>query len=255
MSSLRTRYVLTFAVISIPVIVLRKACISRGQKLGVVIVLCLAAAAVVAPIIGLAVYLNYRALDVTWITFWLFAEGAIWLIMTCVLSFRALFVKASDRLEQSDKRGRRRLFRKTPPKELPVSYLDPITPNGAPSTPQHSIRSHFKRRDSSIGGKSTMQSQADMGDLPPLPLKGNEIYVSRVFQIQSNRVSHQSAWYATGYSIADRGSGYTRGLDDFKTLAYSSTKAPKHSHNVSPDRGNLPTLAHQKRSWNMPAAR
>ena len=164
-----------------------------SQKLGIAAVLGLFAIAIATPLVRLGSYRYHRTNDLVWNCFWLFLEAAVVIIMCCVPSFRALFVNASrpcPNRPTGDGRTRR-LFRRAPRlDEAPIYHRDLESTRLGPSTPRSVATSKFRRADSSIAGKSMVHSQADSGstDVPPLPLKNDEIYINRVFQITSKRV-------------------------------------------------------------------
>ena len=166
----------------------------RSQTLGIAAVLGLTTLAIAAPLIRLGSYRYHGATDLVWNCFWLFVEAAVAIIMCCIPSFRALFIDASlpGSKRPTDGKRKRRIFeRSLKLKDAPAYHRDLESARPGPATPHSAATSKFRRADSSIGGKSMTQSYADSGstDVPPLPLKSDEIFINRVFQITSNRVS------------------------------------------------------------------
>ena len=164
----------------------------QSQKAAIAAILSLSAVAAAAPLIRLAPLKAHKVTDVTWSTFWLIVESAIIMTMGCIPSFRELFTIAKPSPgDKATRRRRRRLFQaRNSLERIETSPRDMEELGQVPSTPRSTIRTQCRRTTSSIGAKSIAHFQAEsgFGDLPPLPLNKDEIYINRVFQISSKRV-------------------------------------------------------------------
>lgn len=93
-------------VVSIPIIVLRGALLSRSTKFGLATFLCLSIFMAICAIIRIA-GLPYKGIDDnSWMFFWQHTEGAVAVMMASLTSFRTLFVKQTNNDNDNEAEGR-----------------------------------------------------------------------------------------------------------------------------------------------------
>lgn len=86
----------TFAVVSLPIIILRGSQLNRSTKFGLVVFLSLSVFMAICAIARIAGF-HYKGYeDDTWEFFWQEIEGAVAVMMASITAFRTLFIKPSD---------------------------------------------------------------------------------------------------------------------------------------------------------------
>lgn len=135
----QSKYLFNFsAVISIPILILRKTKIKLRQKLSMGIFLCLSFAMIVVAMARMSKY-HVKTLEMAWQLFWLGMEACIALIMASLTIFRTVFVTMRNERKEKEKkhlfvssirqRLRHRLNRRNPRDELETNEL-PTIPRG-----------------------------------------------------------------------------------------------------------------------------
>ena len=112
-----------FTVISIPIIVLRKATIGLGRKLSIAVVLCMSLLMIaIALVRGISAAVLGTG-DQLWITFWIQIEASVSIIAACPTAFRSLFLVNRSFNQTPDQRSLlERLKKKTKP-SLPSIHV------------------------------------------------------------------------------------------------------------------------------------
>lgn len=93
------------AVVSIPILILRKAKIKLRQKLVMGLFLCLSFAMVVVALTRISEY-RLSELDIVWQLFWMYMEACIALIMASLKTFRTAFVTIAHKKKEEEKKGK-----------------------------------------------------------------------------------------------------------------------------------------------------
>lgn len=97
-----------YAVVSIPIIVLRKSQLKPNQQVKLAIFLCLSVIMTVIAIIRISGYRFHGIgisgpIDTTWAFFWLYLEACVAVIMSSITAFRSLFLHSSSKTVNQDK--------------------------------------------------------------------------------------------------------------------------------------------------------
>lgn len=97
-----------YAVVSIPIIILRKSQMKPKQQVGLGVFLCLSVIMTLIAIIRISGYRFHGIgitgeIDTTWAFFWLYLEACVAVIMSSITAFRSLFVHGSSKTVDRNK--------------------------------------------------------------------------------------------------------------------------------------------------------
>lgn len=171
----------SFAVVSIPIIILRKSKMQLRQKLVIGIFLCLSTAMVVVALTRISAYRLRGIIDLTWQLFWQYMEACIALAMASLTTFRTVFITVSSkRNEKKHHQGpsysmRHRLVAKLshsrnnrPDDELEKWENEECLPT-VPGATLIGMRTFIRRNNRTVGGTAEMRSEYDRLEEEQLP--------------------------------------------------------------------------------------
>lgn len=102
---LRMKLLLRYAVVAIPIAVLRTSKIQLKQKLALASFMCLSLVMVVLAIIRVSKIHDASNVDVVWEIFWQYMEASVAVLMASITTFRTLFIRQTQK-EAKEKQWR-----------------------------------------------------------------------------------------------------------------------------------------------------
>lgn len=157
-----------FAVVSIPIIILRKSKIKLRQKLVLGIFLCLSIAMVVVALTRISAYRLRGVIDLTWQIFWQYMEGCIALIMASLTTFRTAFIIVSSKRNEKKRKGPSYSMHQRLKAKLSRNRSDELekwaNEEGLPTIPGATLtgmRTFIHRKNRPVGGTAEMRFEYD----------------------------------------------------------------------------------------------
>lgn len=193
------------AVVSIPIVILRKSQMKPRQQLGLGIFLCLSVIMTVIAIVRIG---GYRIdgiglggkIDSTWALFWLYLEACVAVIMASITAFRSLFIHGSSKTIDRNKNQnpidaiRERISRRAVRCGWDEVNDEPRISNM--NTTHNGIETIIYHEDPSPETNPPMRSKLYSWDdeedsrkgMRPKKIERNQIYVNHRVEIHSDRV-------------------------------------------------------------------
>lgn len=149
-----------YAVISIPILVLRKTQIKLQQKMILGVFLCLSFVMVVCALTRISAYRLRGVIDLTWQIFWQHVEGSVALMMASVTTFRTAFVAVGAKRNEKKEQIPSYTLRQ----RLLAKIKKSVDPDGLPSVPGATLtglRTFIHRNNRPEGETTVMGSESD----------------------------------------------------------------------------------------------
>lgn len=150
------------AVVSIPIIILRRARIKLRQKYALGFFLCLSLFMVVIAIVRVSNIKGVSVVDLRWELFWQYMEGSIAILMASITAFRTIFLNPNTNIPDQKKKRSYSLLEMIENRRRGKRDIDTETSDNSyhlPEIPRATItglRTHIRRNNRTGGTKNLM---------------------------------------------------------------------------------------------------